>query len=150
MVRVGEQAPDFKATSAEGEFSLAGQRGRNVVLFFYPGDFTSVCTKEACEFRDYSSEFESRNAVVVGVSPDDAESHRKFAGQYRLNFALLSDPQGKLVDRFGIRPLLPFLPRKRVTFVIDGAGIVRAAIDSLLDYRGHVEGALKALDQLKS
>ena len=83
-LRVGDTAPDFTVTTHEGkELSLAKLRDKNVVLYFYPRDFTSVCTKEACGFRDMIGELENRDTIVIGVSPDSNDTHREFAALFR-------------------------------------------------------------------
>jgi peroxiredoxin Q/BCP len=81
--------------------SLADFRGKDVILYFYPRDNTPGCTKEACGFRDAWSQIQRRGAVVIGVSPDRPESHRKFAAKYRLPFVLLSDPDHKVMEKYG-------------------------------------------------
>jgi peroxiredoxin Q/BCP len=98
----GKQAPAFSLRDADGnEVSLGSFAGKNVVLYFYPKDDTPGCTKEACGFRDFWKEIRERETVVLGVSPDDAESHRMFAAKYRLPFPLLSDPDKKVMERYG-------------------------------------------------
>jgi peroxiredoxin Q/BCP len=98
----GKKAPAFTLTGARGEkVSLADFAGKNVVLYFYPKDDTPGCTKEACGFRDFWKEIQKKNAVVLGVSPDSADSHRKFAEKYDLPFPLLSDPDKKVMQEYG-------------------------------------------------
>lgn len=145
MLKVGQSLPESFASKL-GDASISG---KNLVVFFYPGDFTNVCTKEACEFRDYSTEFTKRNAVLVGVSPDDASSHERFAAQYKLDYKLLSDSDGTMAGDFGLKRLIPLLPPRRATFVIDSQRTVRAVIHKELDYKGHVNEALQALDNLQ-
>src|SRR4051794_25890265 len=103
-VRVGDPAPDFTLSSATGEPVSLGQfRGRSeVILFFYPKDNTRICTAQACSFRDRYAAFRSAEAVVIGVSADSVESHRRFAGRNRLPFRLLSDADGTLRARYGV------------------------------------------------
>ncbi len=92
MLRVGEVAPDFELEDDEGKrVKLSDFRGKKVVLYFYPQDFTSGCELQACAFRDAYPDIAARNAVVLGVSPDDAESHRKFREAHNLPFKLLVD-----------------------------------------------------------
>jgi len=101
-IQVGKAAPPFSLPDAEGRsVSLADFAGKDVVLYFYPRDDTPGCTKEACGFRDSWREIQKRGAIVLGVSPDSAESHRKFAGKYKLPFPLLSDPDKKVMTRYG-------------------------------------------------
>lgn len=99
----GKAAPAFKLTDGNGNtVSLSDFTGKNVILYFYPKDDTPGCTKEACGFRDEWKEIASRhNAVVLGVSADSAASHQKFAAKYKLPFPLLSDPDRKVMEKYG-------------------------------------------------
>ena len=91
-IRVGDEAPDFELESDSGErVRLSDFRGKRVVLYFYPKDDTSGCTTQACRFRDLYPEIEEQNAVVLGISPDSAESHRRFRAKNSLPFTLLVD-----------------------------------------------------------
>ncbi|MBU6282240.1 peroxiredoxin [bacterium] len=150
MIAEGQAAPDFEGATEDGRrVSLSDFRGRQaLVLYFYPKDATPGCTKEACSFRDHRAEIESLGAAVVGVSMDSAESHRKFSAAQRLNFPLLADTDGRIASEYGVTRLggwLPFLPVKRVTFVIDRSGVVRKVIQSELSMDAHVDGAIEAL-----
>ena len=101
-VEEGKKAPAFKLTDADGKtVTLADFAGKDLVLYFYPKDDTPGCTKEACGFRDAWSELKKRGVVVVGVSPDGAASHQKFAANYKLPFTLLSDPDKKAMTAYG-------------------------------------------------
>jgi peroxiredoxin Q/BCP len=101
-VKEGKPAPAFDLTDAEGKsVSLAGLAGKDVVLYFYPRDDTPGCTKEACGFRDLWKDIGKTGAIVLGVSADSAESHRKFAAKYKLPFTLLSDPDRKAMKVYG-------------------------------------------------
>jgi len=100
--RVGEKAPNFRLPSTEGkELTLADFKGKDLVLYFYPKDDTPGCTKEACAFRDLSSDLTKAGAAVVGVSTDDLKSHQKFREKYNLNFPLLSDTTADVCKMFG-------------------------------------------------
>lgn len=102
MPEVGQQAPDFTLTDGNGKsISLADFAGQDVVLFFYPQDDTPGCTKEACGFRDIWDEIKAQGAVVVGVSPDGADSHQQFTSKYQLPFQLLSDPTRQVMTAYG-------------------------------------------------
>jgi peroxiredoxin Q/BCP len=102
MLEPGSVPPPFALTDGEGKtVSLAGLAGRHVVLYFYPADDTPGCTKEACGFRDTWDDLRELGAVVLGVSGDDAESHRRFAAKYRLPFRLLSDPDHRVMRAYG-------------------------------------------------
>lgn len=149
MVKVGESAPDFEATASGKPLRLSDFKGKqHVVLFFYPGDFTPVCTKEACYFRDNTEDLKQRGAAVLGISRDDEASHDKFRAEYNLPYELLSDPDGRLIKQFGLARFGGLLPPKRATFVIDKEGIVRGVIEAELGYRDHVDKALTVLDEL--
>ena len=101
-IEEGKAAPAFTLDDADGNaVSLADFRGRDVIVYFYPKDDTPGCTKEACGFRDLWGELSGRDAVVLGVSPDDAQSHRKFASKYSLPFTLLCDPEKKVMAKYG-------------------------------------------------
>jgi len=101
-LKPGDKAPDFTLRDATGqEVSLGDFAGRQVILYFYPRDDTPGCTKEACGFRDQWEELGRSGAVVLGVSADDAESHRRFATKHRLPFTLLSDPDHSVMRAFG-------------------------------------------------
>jgi peroxiredoxin Q/BCP len=98
----GEKAPVFSLEGSDGKkHSLADYAGKTVVLYFYPKDDTPGCTKEACGFRDLGASLKKSNAVVLGVSKDSVESHKKFAGKYKLPFTLLSDPQLEVMKKYG-------------------------------------------------
>jgi peroxiredoxin Q/BCP len=120
MLQLGDQAPDFSLSTGSGDtFHLADQRGKAVVLYFYPKDDTPGCTAEACAFRDQYEDFLDLGAVVVGVSSDSEASHQKFAQKHRLPFPLLADTSGQLRKQYEVpRAFLGLLPGL-VTFVID-------------------------------
>ena len=101
-VQEGKAAPAFTLEDATGKkVSLDDFKGKDVILYFYPKDDTPGCTKEACGFRDSWKEIQKRNAVVLGVSADSGASHEKFASKYRLPFPLLSDPDRKVMNKYG-------------------------------------------------
>ena len=101
-IEEGKAAPAFTLSDADGKkVSLKDFAGKNVILYFYPKDDTPGCTKEACGFRDLWKKIQKRGAVVLGISADSPESHRKFAAKYALPFPLLSDPERKVMERYG-------------------------------------------------
>jgi peroxiredoxin Q/BCP len=101
-IEEGKKAPAFTLPDASGaKVSLADYAGQHVIVYFYPRDDTPGCTKEACGFRDDMRDLEKANAVVIGISPDTPESHAKFAKKYKLPFTLLSDPDRKVMAKYG-------------------------------------------------
>ena len=130
MVREGEEAPDFTLQADDGkEVSLSDYRGKKVVLYFYPKDGTPGCTREAIEFKEMAKEFERESAVILGVSKDSIKSHEKFKQKHDLPFTLLSDPEGKVLDLYGVwkkKSLYgrTFMGTQRTTFLVDEKGIV--------------------------
>jgi peroxiredoxin Q/BCP len=149
MIAVGDRAPEFALPNADGRsVSLADFRGKKtVVLFFYPKDETPGCTREACEFRDSFDRFGDAGAEVIGVSDDDAESHKKFASHHRLPMTLLSDAGGEVRKQFGVKAFLGLVP-DRVTFVIDRDGVVKHVFASRLRFGKHVDEALGVVKAL--
>jgi peroxiredoxin Q/BCP len=127
-LQVGDSAPDFVATTTDGsKLSLQEQRGKHVILYFYPKDDTPGCTKEACAFRDIYAAFQTKGAIVLGVSTDPVKAHQKFTEKYGLPFPLLADEDLKIVNAYGVYGEKTFMGRKyqgvhRVTFHIDPEG----------------------------
>ena len=124
-LNLNEPAPDFTLKDGDArEWHLADQRGKVVVLLFYPGDETPVCTRQMCSVRDRWDDYQATGAEVVGISSDSVESHRKFAEHHDLPLRLLSDADGKVSDLYGARSLIPGKVARSV-FVIDANGILR-------------------------
>jgi peroxiredoxin Q/BCP len=129
-VKIGEVAPDFDLVSDQGtRVRLSSLRGRKVILYFYPKDDTTGCTKQACGFRDAYADLQTVEAVVIGVSPDDPQSHVKFKLKYRLPFTLLSDPDHAVASRYGAWGEKTLYGKKyqgviRSHFVLDEQGVV--------------------------
>jgi thioredoxin-dependent peroxiredoxin len=150
-IQVGDPAPDFTLKSQDGSqirlYDLLSQKP--VVLFFYPKDNTPGCTKEACAFRDRYSVFQEMGAEVLGISGDSISSHQQFVSTHQLPFQLLSDEGNKVRSLFGVPSTLWILPG-RVTYLIDRTGKIRYMFDSQLDFEGHIEGTLKALQEIKT
>jgi thioredoxin-dependent peroxiredoxin len=149
----GDKVPDFSLKADDGTtVTPASLAGKKVVLFFYPKDDTPGCTKEACGFRDTFPEFGKIDAVVLGVSPDSLESHRKFRQKYQLPFRLLSDEGHRLADAFGVWKQksmygLKFMGIERTTVIIDRNGRV-ARIFPKVKVPGHVDDVEKAVREL--
>ncbi|MCS7228582.1 MAG: thioredoxin-dependent thiol peroxidase [Candidatus Kryptonium sp.] len=152
-LKIGQKAPDFTLPSDTGEkISLKDFRGKKVVLYFYPKDDTPGCTKEACSFRDNINLILERGAVVIGVSADSVDSHKKFKEKYNLNFPLLSDEKHKVLEKYGVwkeKSLYgkKFMGIERTTFIIDEQGKI-AHIFRKVKVDGHTEEVLKKLDEL--
>ena len=153
MTSEGDKVPDFSLKADDGTtVTPATLAGKKVVLFFYPKDDTPGCTKEACGFRDAFPQFGEIDAVVLGVSPDSLESHRKFKQKYQLPFRLLSDEGHRLADAFGVWKQksmygLKFMGIERTTVIIDRKGRV-ARIFPKVKVPGHVEEVEKAVREL--
>ncbi|CAL1124822.1 unnamed protein product [Cladocopium goreaui] len=153
-IEAGKKAPDFTLTSDSGEkIKLSSLQGGPVVLYFYPKDDTPGCTKEACAFRDQKSAIKKSGATVLGVSPDDVESHVKFRDKYKLNFPLLADAGHKVADKYGAWREKNMYGKKsmgiqRSTFLIDPAGKV-AKVWKRVKVDGHDEEVLTAIAGLE-
>ena len=134
MITENSPAPDFTLPDSEGRpVSLSSFRGKSVVLFFYPADDTAVCTREACSLRDGAALLAGKNAVIVGVSPDDPESHRKFQSKYGLPYSLLADPEKTVLTAWGAWGEKNMYGHKvvgviRQSFVIGPDGVVKKHI----------------------
>ena len=143
---VGEQAPDFELPGTEGNFRLSGHRGERVVLLFYPGDNTMVCTKQFCSYRDRVDDFKSLAATVVGISAQDVASHEGFIAKNALTVPLLADVGGEVAKAYGAWSRLG---TKRAVIIVDEEGTVRHRHDHLLglDFQS-VDDLKAALDSL--
>ena len=150
MVNEGDPAPDFRLPADDGRtYSLKEFRGKKVVLYFYPKDDTSGCTREACSFRDSLARVTSKGAVVLGVSKDDLDSHARFRKKYELTFPLLSDTDGKVLNTYGVWKEKSaygktFMGVERTTFIIDEKGRI-AKVFLRVKVDGHVDEVLAAL-----
>jgi peroxiredoxin Q/BCP len=144
---VGEKAPDFELPGTEGAFRLADHRGERVVLLFYPGDNTMVCTKQFCSYRDRAQDFAQLDATVVGISSQDLASHEAFAAKHSLTVPLLADVGHEVAKAYGTSGG-PY-GTKRAVVIVDEDGVVRYRHDHLLglDYQS-VDDLKLALDAL--
>jgi peroxiredoxin Q/BCP len=154
MVDEGRPAPDFVLADQTGsKVALSKLKGSSVVLYFYPKDDTPGCTKEACNFRDAFADYKKAGAVILGVSPDDPQSHAKFARKFDLPFVLLADPDHKVCDAYGVWKEKNMYGKKymgveRTTFVIDAKGMVRKVFPKV-KVDGHSAAVLEAIKASK-
>ena len=150
MLQVGEKAPAFKLKNQDGKIiSLTDLKGKKVVLYFYPKDDTPGCTKEASAFRDEFPKFGSLNAVILGVSPDSAESHKKFIAKYKLPFDLLSDENKEVVEKYEVWKEKNnygkiYMGVERTTYIIDENGLI-TKIFNHVKVKGHSAAIQEAL-----
>jgi thioredoxin-dependent peroxiredoxin len=149
-MRVGEVAPDFQLPLNTGEdFRLSLQRGsKNVVLYFYPRDFTWGCTREGCLFSSHIKEIERLEAIIIGISADRLESHRDFVREYNLAFALASDAGMTVSKQYGAQRLYGIAIR-RLTYVIDKEGIIRGKTHHEVRINRHWDYVLGVLRELE-
>lgn len=153
MIKVGNKAPAISLNDGEGnKRTLKEFLGKKVIIYFYPKDNTSGCTAEACDFRDAFPKFSKKKAVIIGISPDSVESHRKFSEKYKLPFILLSDVEKKVLDKYGVWQEKSMYGKKymgvvRTTVLVDEKGVVRK-IYPKVKVKGHVEEVSKDLEEI--
>ena len=147
----GDKAPDFKLTNQEGERVILSEFiGKKVILYFYPRDFTSGCTKQACIFRDNFGEIKDKGTVILGISADDKKSHSDFVRKYNLPFVLLSDEGNSISKMYGVYKLKNFYGKKfmgieRSTFIINEEGYVNNIFRKVKVDR-HLQEVLESLN----
>src|SRR4051812_45916639 len=148
-LEIGHQAPDFELTGTGGErYRLGDYRGRWLVLAFYPGDFTPVCTRQFCSYRDGADRLDELDAVVLGISPQSVSSHERFAAEYALTVPLLADSDRSVVKAYGV--LGPAGLVRRSVFIVDPEGTVRYRHQALLGlHYKDVESLGSALEQAR-
>ena len=147
--KAGDPAPLFTGQDQDGkEFKLADLVGKKIVLlYFYPKDFTGGCTKEACGFRDRMGDLQTNNVAVIGVSHDSVENHKKFAEEYKLNFTLVADPDGKIIAAYDVK--MPIMSMsKRVSFLIGLDGKIVHVTDAM-NPQTHFDEMNEAIAELK-
>ena len=150
MLKTGDKAPDFSLISDEGKnISLKDFKGKKVILYFYPKDDTSGCTKEACSFRDNIKIVNKKNAVVIGVSKDDTKSHQKFKKKYDLPFTLLSDENLDMLKKYDVWKEKSMYGKKymgieRTTYIIDEKGKIQDVFNKV-KVDGHTEEVLEKI-----
>jgi len=147
MIAVNDKAPEFSLEGDNGElYKLSDHLGERVLLVFYPGDNTPVCTRQLCEYRDGIEAFADLGVSVVGISSDDLESHRKFRSKHELPFVLLSDQDLDVAKLYGCKGALGM---KRAVFLVDEKGIIRYAhIEALAVFRRRAAELLEAIQEL--
>lgn len=143
----GSKAPEIRLTADDGtEFVLSDRLGQRVLLVFYPGDETTVCTRQLCDYRDGIESFAGLGVSVVGISPDGPDSHRRFRENHDLPFVLLSDESLETAEKYGTRGMMGM---KRAVFLVDEEGIVRYAhVESLALFRRTAEELLDVITGL--
>jgi len=149
MLQVNDKAPEFSLRDEQGKsFSLASHRGERLLLVFYPGDNTPVCTRQLCDYRDGVEAFAGMGVQVVGISNDSADSHRKFKAKYNLPFILLTDADLETAERYDSKGLMGM---KRSVFLIDEEGVIRYKhIESLALFRRTRDELLKVIAGLQN
>jgi len=145
-MKIGENAPDFTLKDGDGkDWSLAERKGKTIVLLFYPGDNTPVCTKQMCSVRDNWADYAATGALVVGISTDSPQSHKDFAGKHNLPLTLLSDENGEVSKLYDAKSWLPGRSARAVV-VIDKNGVVRQhQVQSLSLFRPKDDEVLAAI-----
>jgi peroxiredoxin Q/BCP len=148
---IGDKIPPFSLKNQFGEIirskDIVGKQ--NLVIYFYPKDNTPGCTKEACSFRDSMDEFSELDAMVLGISSDSEASHSRFSTRHSLNFSLLSDPDQKVRNAFGVNADFAGLIPGRVTYVIDRKGVIQSVFNSQGNIEKHVQNAKETLKYLE-
>jgi len=148
MLAVGDTAPDFSLLDADGQTVALAELVRNgpLILFFYPADFTPVCTKEVCLFRDAYADLAGKGIAVAGISPDDSESHARFRDKHRVTYRLLADPEKRTCTAY--RVLGPFGLLRRTTYLIGQDRRIRAAVRADLRLSPHDKLMQQALESV--
>jgi peroxiredoxin len=145
-VKVDNFAPNFTLNDGDGtDWTLSDHRGKTVVLLFYPGDNTPVCTKQMCSVRDHWSEYQATGAEVVGISTDTVESHDKFAEKHSLPLRLLSDPDGKVSAEYGMKSWLPGRSARGVVVIDKNGKVVYSKAQPVSLFRPADEDVLAAI-----
>ena len=154
-LQIGDMAPDFTLpTDGEGEITLSSLNGQKVVVYFYPKDDTSGCTKQACGFKDALPAFEKLSTQIIGISKDSVKKHDKFKAKYELNFPLASDEESDVCERYGVWKEKSMYGKKymgieRSTFLIDEQGKIQQ-IWRKVKVPGHIEEVQAAAEDLKA
>ena len=145
-MKIGEKAPDFTLTDLNGEsWSLHDHTGKTVVLLFYPGDNTPVCTAQLCSVRDNWSQYTATGAEVIGISTDSESSHKSFADKYNLTLKLLSDEKGDATEKYAMRSWLPGRSARGVVVIDKNGNIAYHKVQSLSLFRPKDDEVLDAI-----
>ena len=149
-MKIGDQAPDFTLKDLNGEsWSLHEQIGKTVVLLFYPGDDTPVCTAQLCSVRDNWSQYQATGAEVVGISMDSEKSHKSFADKYNLTLKLLSDKSGEVVGKYDVKSWLPGRSARAVVVIDKNGNIAYHKVQSLSLFRPNDDEVLAAIQDVE-
>ena len=145
-LKQGDALPDFSLKNQDDEIEHSQDwLGAPVVIYFYPGDYTPICTAQACSFRNQHDEFKHLNARVIGISKDSVKTHKRFSKQYKLPFSLLSDSKGEIAKLFGATKGLFGVLGGRITYVFDGEGVLKHIHNGDFNASKHIKEALKVL-----
>lgn len=145
-IKIGTQAPNIKLPSTSGSiFDLSvDKKDKPLIIYFYPKDFTNVCTAEACQFRDMFAYFKGIDMDVVGISRDSVETHLKFKAQHQLPFELLADLDGKVAQAYGA--LIPFIKiTKRITYLLDKQHRIMGMYEDMFGATNHIDEMVKKI-----
>jgi len=147
-MKIGEKAPDFTLKDMNGEdWRLQDHAGKTVVLLFYPGDNTPVCTAQLCSVRDHWSDYQATGAEVVGISTDSADSHKSFAGKHELTLNLLADPKGEVVEKYEMRSWIPGRSARGVVVIDKSGNVAYHKVQSLSLFKPSDDEVLEAIRQ---
>jgi peroxiredoxin Q/BCP len=145
-MKVGEKAPDFTLKDLDGkDWSLHEHQGKTVVLLFYPGDNTPVCTAQLCSVRDHWSDYQATGAEVVGISTDSDQSHKSFADKYNLTLNLLADTQGEVVEKYEMKSWLPGRSARGVVVIDKNGDVAYHKVQSLSIFKPSDDEVLDAI-----
>lgn len=145
-MKIGENAPDFTLRDADGaEWNLAEHRGETIVLLFYPGDNTPVCTKQMCSVRDNWADYRRTGAAVVGISTDSVRSHKAFAAEHKFPFPLLSDETGETIEKYRMKSWLPGRAARGVVVIDKNRRIAYYKVQPISLFRPKDEEVLEAI-----
>jgi thioredoxin-dependent peroxiredoxin len=145
-MKIGDTAPNFSLKDGDGdEWNLSEQRGKTVVLLFYPGDDTPVCTAQMCSVRDNWSQYQATGAEVVGISMDSEKSHKSFADKYSLTLKLLSDKSGEVVEKYDVKSWLPGRSARAVVVIDKNGRVAYHKVQALSLFKPNDEEILEAI-----